>query len=162
MGFGRLTASERGAQLFRARAASGTPVALELVKGNPKEPAMSLIEVEAKHRLLTRRGMLSRVLESSHTAERTLLAEPEADLPDRASVRENVRLLDNLSEVERRELEEIDRALGRIAGGTYGECEGCGGSIGRHRLRAIPEARYCITCSESLERGHVRHRAVTS
>ncbi len=46
-----------------------------------------------------------------------------------------------------REIVEIDAALGRIADGTYGTCEACGGAIGRDRLRALPEVRRCQRCS---------------
>jgi DnaK suppressor protein len=49
------------------------------------------------------------------------------------------------------ELEEIDAALGRIAEGTYGECEECGGDIGAARLEAQPTARLCIECQQRLE-----------
>lgn len=52
-----------------------------------------------------------------------------------------------LTEAERQELLDIDAALQRIAGGYFGRCERCGGAMGRHRLRAIPEARYCMTCA---------------
>src|SRR5487761_1382732 len=41
-------------------------------------------------------------------------------------------------------LKEIDRALLRLAGGTYGVCEGCGDEIAPARLKAIPWARFCI------------------
>jgi DnaK suppressor protein len=47
----------------------------------------------------------------------------------------------------RSELSEIEAALRRIARGTYGSCERCGGAIGRDRLRALPEVRFCIRCS---------------
>jgi RNA polymerase-binding transcription factor DksA len=46
------------------------------------------------------------------------------------------------------ELVEIDAALARIAEGSYGQCEVCGGAIGRDRLRALPAVRRCVTCSE--------------
>ncbi len=52
-----------------------------------------------------------------------------------------------LPEVARREIEEIDAALDRIGHGSYGLCLACGGPIGLQRLRAIPEARFCLTCS---------------
>jgi RNA polymerase-binding transcription factor DksA len=45
------------------------------------------------------------------------------------------------------EMVEIDAALARIADGTYGQCEVCGGAIGRDRLRALPVVRRCVTCS---------------
>jgi RNA polymerase-binding transcription factor DksA len=52
-----------------------------------------------------------------------------------------------LSEGVRLELAEIEAALGRIADGRYGNCLSCGGPLGLQRLRAIPEARYCVGCS---------------
>jgi RNA polymerase-binding transcription factor DksA len=54
-----------------------------------------------------------------------------------------------LSDSERQELRAIEEALARIAGGEFGRCARCGGAIGRHRLRAVPEARHCMTCSEA-------------
>lgn len=45
------------------------------------------------------------------------------------------------------ELPEIDAALARIAAGTYGACEECGGAIGRDRLRALPLVRHCLGCA---------------
>jgi len=51
------------------------------------------------------------------------------------------------SDVVRRELAEIDAALGRIAAGRYGTCFSCGGPLGLQRIRAFPEARYCLGCS---------------
>ncbi|BDG08032.1 TraR/DksA C4-type zinc finger protein [Anaeromyxobacter paludicola] len=47
----------------------------------------------------------------------------------------------------RRELHEIEAALSRIEEGRYGICQACGGPMGLQRLRAIPEARYCLACS---------------
>ncbi len=52
-----------------------------------------------------------------------------------------------LSEMVRRELAEIDAALARISEGRYGSCLACGGPMGLQRIRAIPEARYCVACS---------------
>jgi DnaK suppressor protein len=51
-----------------------------------------------------------------------------------------------------RTLKEIDRALARCAGGTYGLCEACGEGISPNRLEAIPWARYCLTCQELRSR----------
>jgi hypothetical protein len=50
-------------------------------------------------------------------------------------------------EEARRELAEIEAALERIEQGSYGTCLSCGGPMGLHRMRAIPEARYCVGCS---------------
>ena len=40
--------------------------------------------------------------------------------------------------------EKVDRALERIAGGTYGLCERCGKPIEKARIRALPYATLCI------------------
>lgn len=52
-----------------------------------------------------------------------------------------------LGEEARRELAAIDEALRRISEGRYGTCLACGGPLGLQRIRAIPEARYCVACS---------------
>jgi DnaK suppressor protein len=49
-------------------------------------------------------------------------------------------------------LREVDNALGRCTRGTYGACEGCHEEIAAHRLKAIPWARYCLTCQELRSR----------
>jgi DnaK suppressor protein len=47
----------------------------------------------------------------------------------------------------RRQLDEVDAALARVAAGTYGVCEVCFGPIGPERLAARPTATRCITCA---------------
>jgi DnaK suppressor protein len=51
----------------------------------------------------------------------------------------------------RRELADIDAALARIQEGRYGTCVHCGGPMGLQRLRAIPEARYCLACAGHID-----------
>jgi DnaK suppressor protein len=51
-----------------------------------------------------------------------------------------------------RTLKEIESALRRCAGGTYGVCEACEEEISPNRLKAIPWARYCVTCQELRSR----------
>lgn len=46
-------------------------------------------------------------------------------------------------------LNDVDRALERIAEGTYGDCERCHEPIAYERLLVRPAARTCITCAES-------------
>mgnify|MGYP001821865567 CR=1 FL=1 len=41
---------------------------------------------------------------------------------------------------------EIDRALARIAAGTYGICEDCGNQISLERLEALPATPLCVAC----------------
>ncbi|HUJ87124.1 MAG TPA: TraR/DksA C4-type zinc finger protein [Burkholderiales bacterium] len=63
--------------------------------------------------------------------------------------------LDN-AEVARdmRAVRELDAALARLAGGSYGSCAECGGDIGLERLRAYPMAMRCIRCQEIYEKTH--------
>jgi RNA polymerase-binding transcription factor DksA len=41
---------------------------------------------------------------------------------------------------------EIDRALEKLADGTYGRCDSCSGEIAPERLEALPWATRCIAC----------------
>ena len=93
---------------------------------------MSRIESDARFLLLNRREALRRSHDPSG-AERYAGVEliPEGLIADKIA----------------RELAEVDAALGRIAQGSYGTCVSCGGPLGLQRLRAIPEARFCLGCS---------------
>lgn len=54
--------------------------------------------------------------------------------------------------VRSRMLQQIDYALERVAGGTYGDCQSCGEQISANRLKAIPWAEYCLQCEELRSR----------
>ncbi len=95
---------------------------------------MSRIEAEAREVLLRRRRSLSDYDSPSY-------GDPAARWTDYEAA------LEPVSEVVRRELAEIDAALLRIQEGRYGSCQSCGGPLGLQRLRALPEARYCVACS---------------
>ena len=43
-------------------------------------------------------------------------------------------------------LEQINKALQKIKDGTYGVCEGCGGTIEKEVLKADPESLLCKKC----------------
>jgi RNA polymerase-binding protein DksA len=47
---------------------------------------------------------------------------------------------------------QVDHALGRLADGSYGVCEGCGRAVGKYRLQAFPRATLCLSCKEAEER----------
>lgn len=44
-------------------------------------------------------------------------------------------------------LDDVEKALERLADGTFGVCEGCGKQIAAPRLEAMPAARLCIDCA---------------
>lgn len=49
-------------------------------------------------------------------------------------------------------LAQTERALARIADGTYGVCESCGKPIGKMRVMAFPRATLCLPCKQREER----------
>ena len=53
---------------------------------------------------------------------------------------------------QRKELNEIELALGKIKQGTYGICEMCEEEIDKLRLEVKNFARFCITCREINEK----------
>ena len=93
---------------------------------------MSRIETEARSLLLNRREALQRAHDIHGPSGYT----PEEVIPEAVPI-------DHVA----REIAEVEAALGRIAQGSYGSCSSCGGPLGLQRLRAIPEARFCLGCS---------------
>lgn len=57
----------------------------------------------------------------------------------------------HLQERDRSSLLQIERALGKISAGTFGQCESCSGEIDLRRLKARPFAVLCIDCMEEAE-----------
>ncbi len=100
---------------------------------------MSRIENEARLLLLKRRESL----------RREPVAGPLGD--PAASWRDWETQPASAAELTRRELDEVEAALRRIDEGNYGRCEACGGPMGLQRIRAIPEARFCLSCSGQRE-----------
>jgi DnaK suppressor protein len=50
-------------------------------------------------------------------------------------------------------LADVERALEKLADGTYGTCDGCGEAISAERLEAIPWATLCISCARNRRSG---------
>jgi RNA polymerase-binding protein DksA len=70
-----------------------------------------------------------------------------ADSEDQAIELENQDVLEGIERTEIREIQQIEAALKRISEGTYGTCTKCGESIEPRRLKALPTAATCISCS---------------
>jgi len=49
-------------------------------------------------------------------------------------------------------LQEVDLALEKIKKGTYGLCEECHKEIDQARLKAMPTARWCLSCKNKLNK----------
>jgi RNA polymerase-binding protein DksA len=116
------------------------------------ETGPALVE-ESRTRLLQEQAQLSRTVAvtGEELASRERENEPGDPLED-VPVQD---VADTLSRLEGREwhrLDEVNAALGRLDGGTYGVCERCTRPIPLARLRAMPSARYCVECQASQER----------
>lgn len=59
----------------------------------------------------------------------------------------------SLTELDRKQLLQVEDALRRIDRGEYGRCLQCGEDINPRRLEVAPWARYCVKCQELEERG---------
>jgi RNA polymerase-binding transcription factor DksA len=83
-------------------------------------------------------------------SELSLADQHPADVATETFEREkDVSILDNVDE----QLRDVEDALQRLDQNTYGRCEICGKEIGDERLRARPEARFCIDDQGRVERG---------
>ncbi len=77
------------------------------------------------------------------------------DLADLAVEEDYGQVNANLAQLASEELRLIDRALERMAAGTYGKCENCGKPIPMVRLEALPFAVQCLRCRQEAERTEV-------
>jgi len=48
-------------------------------------------------------------------------------------------------------LKRVDRAIEKFSNGGYGYCECCGEPIDFARLKALPDARFCLQCQRKRE-----------
>jgi DnaK suppressor protein len=48
--------------------------------------------------------------------------------------------------------ERVERALAKLAEGSYGVCDACGAQIPVRRLEAIPESVLCVGCAQRAPR----------
>jgi RNA polymerase-binding protein DksA len=104
----------------------------------PVEPRIALERRRAE--LVNRSTRVERDL--SHSAEPLV-----QDFADQALQRQNDETLAAIGRAAAEELQQIDRALERIAQGRYGLCNECGRPIADERLRAAPYASRCVECA---------------
>jgi len=72
---------------------------------------------------------------------------------DTASITFERELEEGLEEAAVQTLAQIDRALERLAEGSYGICERCGKPVGSERLHVRPWATLCIQDQRLADRG---------
>jgi DnaK suppressor protein len=92
------------------------------------------------------------IMKLVHNKQQTELGDQEVgDEADAATQSSERELLFELSDNERQQLDAIEAALRKIDQGRYGLCESCQKKIAALRLRAVPQARYCIGCQARFE-----------
>jgi DnaK suppressor protein len=119
-------------------------------KEKPREAAEPIENVEPyREKLEELRESLMRTVKKKKEE-----AIPEAEVGDEGDVamRSLARdLVFEQTDNEHRLLDDVEAALRRIEKNVYGICEGNGERIALARLKAIPYARYCITCQARFE-----------
>jgi len=105
--------------------------------------------------LLKEREEIIGEVKQIHESSKEMGQDGIQDIGDEAANIYNKQILLSLSENERIRLQEVDEALDRIANGSYGVCEECGGPIDLKRLEVRPVAQYCVPCKTRLEKTKV-------
>ena len=71
-----------------------------------------------------------------------------ADFAEQAVETQNNEVVEHIDQEAQASLDQIEKALHRIANGSYGVCLQCGEDINTERLRAIPYTDVCIRCAD--------------
>jgi len=106
---------------------------------------------ELRGRLWLMRGALLRTVARTEDELATLEGHQAGPPVEDAATDTMAAMLARLQGRERHELDEIEDALGRLESETFGLCERCQQPIALARLRAVPAARRCMDCQETLE-----------
>ena len=109
--------------------------------------ARELLEAE-RQQALRRLAALTGDFNEVVAASRDSYADDEHD-PEGATIAFERSQVAALVLQVRGHLAEVEAAIQRLEGGTYGVCERCGQPIARARLEARPAARTCIACASA-------------
>ncbi len=84
--------------------------------------------------------------------EQALTTHDDEHDPEGVTVAAQRAQLQGLQAGARRDLAAVNRAVERLAAGSYGVCTRCGNDIGEARLDALPAAETCIACATGRRR----------
>lgn len=105
-----------------------------------------------KNILEQRRAQIEQNLDDAQMETAGLRDSGASDELDIASINTDQLIEQSISNQQKHELAEIERALSKIFNKTYGICEMCEEEIDSARLMVKPHARYCILCREIVEK----------
>jgi DnaK suppressor protein len=106
-----------------------------------------------KKRLLTKQEELLRLVTKSEQDGREADEEATQDIADKAANSYTKEFLFHQSDENRRLLQLVNEALGRMKNGSYGQCVACQEEVQQKRLEAVPWARHCIECQDKQDQG---------
>lgn len=119
----------------------------------PRQNALLRLHAKLLARKADLRDMLEEERANLHDFKAADSTGDSADAAFEASSRD---MSSRLTELDSRELSEIEGALARLQEGTYGVCggdgENCQRKISVPRLNALPYATLCINCERALEK----------
>ena len=107
---------------------------------------------EIKKNLLRERQDLLREVSNSYETCRELGQDGVPDIGDMSSAAYSRDVLFNVSETQRKRIQDIDFALEQIDKGECGVCMECGEEISPRRMEVRPFSRYCIECKTDIEK----------
>jgi RNA polymerase-binding protein DksA len=99
-----------------------------------------------------RRQFLLRDVRDTEADLRAMASERAPELEEEAQEHGITRIMAQLGDRDRQEIEDIAAALDRVKEGTYGLCLACGEPIPPARLRVLPTTELCVGCASERER----------
>ncbi|WP_424245028.1 DnaK suppressor protein [Elusimicrobium posterum] len=102
------------------------------------------------------------LIEMRNDAMQRLKDKKEMDMPeniggdpiDTATQSLDKEMLFELTDSSQNLIDQIESALRKIDKGIYGKCEYCRVVLPKKRIKALPFARYCVSCQSSREGGN--------
>ncbi len=125
-------------------------VMVDIPTKKPVSPG-STIENNQTILLGIRQKLLSGI-PKNHAPETLTTRTDTGDVADQAGHERDRELSLLFSGRDKEKLFAIDQALEKLREGTYGVCEECGEKIGPRRIKAMPLARFCVSCQATLEK----------
>lgn len=98
-------------------------------------------------KLMEMKGVLEGRLAAIHKDKSKSEGPLNPDFQEQAVDLQNNEVLDEIDNIDHKELMLVNKALAKIEAGSYGSCESCEEEISQKRLDALPYADKCINCS---------------
>ena len=146
---GKKPASVKTSKILKTKMKVAKVIAKSVFEPAPIRGAASVEKM--KRELLRRRDQIINYQHAMEEHGSTSHDEP-GDLVDRSEEVEQWMKRESMNQHVSDELRLIEQALVRMGSGEFGVCESCEEPIPMNRLRAKPDATFCLPCQEMSER----------